>query len=61
MKKLLTIIVAILICCGLYAMVKFSMSQSQNVNNPVEEAQIEWEVDVSESGKAKRLRKLPRL
>jgi hypothetical protein len=38
MKKWI-VVVAILICCGLYAMVKFSMSQKQNTNNQVEEPQ----------------------
>lgn len=52
MKKLAIIVVILLVCCGLYAMVKFSMSQDQNSNNQVEEAQIEEQVDISDSDDA---------
>jgi hypothetical protein len=38
MKKWI-IIAIIVICCGLYAMVKFNMSQKHNTNNQVEEPQ----------------------
>lgn len=53
MKKLAIIVAILLVCYGLYVMIKFSMSQDQNSNNLIGEVQIEWEVDISEFGKAK--------
>jgi hypothetical protein len=44
MKKWI-IIAVILICCGLYAIVKFSMSQNQNASNQVEEPQNTEQID----------------
>ncbi|OHB63348.1 MAG: hypothetical protein A2168_02520 [Planctomycetes bacterium RBG_13_50_24] len=38
MKKWIVIVV-ILICCGLYAMIKFSMSQNENVSGQAQETQ----------------------
>jgi len=46
MKKWM-IIVAILICCGLYVALKFSLPRGQNPNNKVEEAQIEGSAEVN--------------
>jgi Ca2+/Na+ antiporter len=46
MKKWI-IMVAILICCGLYVALKFSLSRGQNANNQVEEAQIEGPDEVN--------------
>lgn len=48
MKKWV-VIVAILVCCGLYALVKFSISQSHNANNQAEEAQIKRLADVDKA------------
>lgn len=45
MKKWI-VIAAILICSGLYVMVKFSKPQGQNASNQVEEAHIEGPADV---------------
>ena len=51
MKKWM-IIVAILICCVLYALVKFSKPQSQNETNQAEDTPIEAQVDVGDPNKA---------
>ena len=51
MKKWV-IIVAILICCVLYALVKFSKPQVQNGTNQAENAPIEAQVDVGDPNKA---------
>ena len=46
MKKWL-IVVAILICLGLYAIVKFSMSQDQDISNQVEQSQTSEQISNS--------------
>jgi len=51
MKKWI-IIVAILICCVLYALVKFSKPQGQNETNQAEDTPIEAQVDVGDPNKA---------
>jgi hypothetical protein len=51
MKKW-TIIVAILICCCLYALVKFSKPQGQNETNQAENAQIEEQEEAGNTNKA---------
>lgn len=51
MKKWM-IIVAILICCVLYALVKFSNPQSQNETNQAADTPIEGQVDVGDPNKA---------
>jgi Tfp pilus assembly protein PilV len=51
MKKGIVIAV-ILICCGLYAMVKFSMSQTQNTNHQAEEPQNTEQINARNTDKA---------
>ena len=51
MKKWM-IIVAILICCVLYALVKFSKPQSQNETDQTENPPIEVQADVGEPNNA---------
>jgi len=51
MKKCI-IVVAILICCGLYVMVKFSMSQNQNVSNQTEETPNTEQINAGNTDKA---------
>ncbi|MFC1793366.1 hypothetical protein ACFL3Q_07245 [Planctomycetota bacterium] len=51
MKKW-TIIVAILICCCLYALVKFSKPQGQNETNQVENTQIEGQAEAGNTNNA---------
>ena len=51
MKKW-TIIVAILICCCLYALVKFSKPQGQNETNQAENTPIEGQADAGNTDKA---------
>lgn len=51
MKKWM-IIVAILICCLLYALVKFSKPQDQNETNQAENTPIEEQADVGDPNKA---------
>ena len=51
MKKWM-IIAAILICCVLYALVKFSKSQSQNETDQTENPPIEVQADVGEANNA---------
>ncbi len=50
MKKWI-VIVAILICCGLYAIVKFSMSQNQNVSNQSEETPNTKQINAGDADK----------
>jgi hypothetical protein len=47
-----TIIAAILICCVLYALVKFSKPQGQNETNPAADTPIEEQVDAGDPNKA---------
>ncbi len=51
MKKW-TIIVAILLCCVLFALVKFSKPQGQNVTNQTENTPIEAQADAGDPNKA---------
>ena len=51
MKKWI-IIVAILICCILYALVKFSKPQGQNATDQAENTQIEGQADAGNTNKA---------
>ena len=51
MKKFI-VIVAILICCVLYALVKFSKPQGQNATNQAEDTPIEAQADVGDANKA---------
>ena len=52
MKKW-AIIAAILVCCGLYAIVKFGLSRGQHANSRVEEARIEGPAEVNNSDSAR--------
>ncbi|NQT02516.1 MAG: hypothetical protein HQ580_10860, partial [Planctomycetes bacterium] len=51
MKKWIVIVV-ILICCGLYALVKFSKPQGQNATNQAEDTPIEAQADAGDPNKA---------
>jgi len=51
MKKWI-IIVAILICCGLYVLVKFSKPQGQNETNQAENTSIEVQADAGNANEA---------
>ena len=51
MKKFIVIAV-ILICCGVYAMVKLSISQYQNANTQAEETQSAKQTDADNTDKA---------
>ena len=51
MKKWM-IVAAILICCVLYALVKFSKPQGRNETNQVEESRIEVQADAGDANKA---------
>jgi len=48
MKKWIVIVV-ILICCGLYAIVKFGISQNQNVSSQVQETQSAKQIGTDKS------------
>ncbi len=51
MKKFIVIAV-ILMCCGVYAMVKLSISQSQNANDQEKETQSAKQTDAANTDKA---------
>ncbi len=52
MKKKWIVVVVILICCLVYAIVKLSMSENQNVYNQAEETQSAKQVDADKTDKA---------
>jgi hypothetical protein len=51
MKKWIVIVV-ILICCGLYAMIKFSPSQNETVPDQAQDAQVEKQTDADKADTA---------
>ena len=51
MKKWI-IIVVILVCFGLYAMIKFSTSQNENVPDPAQETQVTKQIDAGKADPA---------